>query len=66
MTFLTPDRLLILALAVTVLAADGIRRMRRQRKEGELEPRVFQVFVAVLIAGSALAWSGFVIVWLRS
>lgn len=62
---LTPDRLLILAVAISVMAADGIRRMIRQRKEGELADRPFRIFIAVLVAGVAFTWLGYVVAWLR-
>ncbi|MFW5972377.1 MAG: hypothetical protein ACOCTG_00180 [Bacteroidota bacterium] len=57
---LTADRLLVLAIGVTLLAADGYRRLRKQRREGELEDRPYRIFLAVLVVGTLLTWAGFV------
>lgn len=64
--FFTPERLLVLALAVTLLAADGVRRVRQQRRSDEIDRRTGRVFLAILIAGSVLAWTGFLVVWMRN
>jgi hypothetical protein len=63
--FFTPDRLLVLALAVTLLGADGIRRLWKQAKEGDLEPRAFRIMTSMLVAGLLLSWVGVVLAWLR-
>lgn len=63
--FFTADRLLVLALAVTLLAADGLRRVVRQWNEDELDPRAYRLMVSLLVAGILMSWSGVLLVWLR-
>ncbi len=64
--FFTPERLLILAVVISLMTVDGVRRMLRQRQEGELGKRPFQILVTALGVGTALAWAGFLVVWLGS
>lgn len=63
---LTPDRLLILAVAVSVLAADGIRRALQQRRDETLGRTPFRLFVGVLGLGAALAWLGYALMLVRT
>jgi hypothetical protein len=62
----TPDRLLVLAIAVTLLGADGVRRLWKQSREGDLEPRAFRIITSMLVAGLILSWVGVLLVWLRA
>lgn len=62
--FFTPERLFVLAAAVTLLAADGVRRVRQQRRAEEVDRRTGRVYLAILIAGSVLAWAGFLVLWI--
>ena len=60
------DRLLILAVVVTLIAADGVRRIMQQRREKSIGDLPFRVFLSALIIGVALAWFGLLIVWLQA
>jgi hypothetical protein len=62
---ITWDRLLVFALAVTLLAADGVRRLWKQMKDEDIGPRPFRVMMSGLIAGVLLVWIGVVLMWLR-
>lgn len=64
--FFTPDRLLVLAVVITLIAVDGVRRMLQQRREGGIGELPFRIFLSTLIIGVILAWFGFFLVWLRS
>jgi hypothetical protein len=62
---ITWDRLLVFAIAVTLLAADGVRRLLKQAKDEEISPRPFRVMMSALIAGVLLTWIGVVLMWMR-
>lgn len=62
---ITWDRLLVFAIAVTLLAADGVRRLLKQAKDDEIGPRPFRVMMSALIAGVLLTWIGVVLMWMR-
>jgi hypothetical protein len=63
--FWTPDRLLLIAIVITLISIDGVYRAWRQRKEERIGARLFTAFAVTLIVGSGLAWLGFFLVWLR-
>lgn len=63
--FFTPDRLLVLALAVSLLAADGVRRLWKQSKEEDVEPRALRVLASMLVAGLVLSWVGVFVSYVR-
>lgn len=65
MSHLTPGRLLLVAVVVTLASADGLYRAWRHRAEERIGRRVFLFYAAVLIAGSSLAWAGFLVTWLE-
>jgi hypothetical protein len=65
MSHLTPGRLLLLAVVVTLASADGLYRAWRQRTEERIGRRVFILYAVALVAGSSLAWAGFLVSWLE-
>lgn len=63
-TFWTPDRLLLAAILMTLLAADGIYRVWKQRREEAIGQKLFVFYTSVLTLGSSLTWFGFLLQWL--
>lgn len=63
--FWTPDRLLLIAMVMTLISIDGVYRAWHQRKDERIGPRLFTAYAVVLIVGSGLAWLGFILVWLQ-
>ncbi len=60
----TLDRLLLVAVVMTLISADGIYRAWRQWKEERIGQKLFVTYVSVLALGSSLAWFGFLVEWL--
>ena len=62
--YFTPDRLLLIAVVITLISADGVYRARRQWEEERIGPRLFAGYVGTLALGRTLAWVGFLVEWL--
>ncbi len=62
----TLDRLLLVAVVVSLISLDGLYRAWRQRSEERIGPRLFLFYAATLAAGSTLAWAGFFIEWAKT
>ena len=60
----TPDRLLLIAVVVTLISVDGLYRAWKQREDERIGPRLFVVYASVLALGSSLAWVGFFVAWM--
>jgi hypothetical protein len=60
----TLDRLLLIAVVITLISADGLYRAWHQRLEEKIGQRLFWVYVVSLVSGSTLAWIGFLIRWI--
>jgi hypothetical protein len=58
-TYFTPDRLLLIAVVITLISADGLYRAWIQRGENRIGRRLFTFYATVLGAGTALVWTGF-------
>lgn len=61
---MTADRLLILAIVLTLISIDGGYRAWKQRSHEQIGKRLFYFYMAILLLGSALAWIGFFLRWL--
>ena len=64
MLTLTPGRLLLLAIVVTVACADGAYRLRKRWKADDMGSYTFGVVLALLVLGAGLAWTGVLVEWL--
>ncbi len=64
--YFTTDRLLLIAVVMTLISLDGIYRAWRQRASERIDNRLFVVYVTVLALGSGLAWAGFFQKWMAS
>ena len=62
--YFTLDRLLLIAVVMTLISMDGVYRAWRQRKAEQISPRLFMIYAGALGLGSALAWLGFLTQWL--
>ena len=60
----TLDRLLLVAVVITLISMDGCYRAWQQRKEEKIGVRLFRFYAAMLAAGSGLAWTGFLVEWM--
>lgn len=60
---LTPGRLLLLAIVVTVACADGAYRLWKRRTADDIGPHTFGVVLALLLLGAGLAWTGVLVDW---
>jgi len=60
---LTPDRLLLLAVVVTLISVDGVYRAWLQRADARIGNRLFVFYAAALAVGTGLAWLGFFLRW---
>jgi len=58
MLTLTPGRLLLLAIVVTVACVDGAYRLWKRRAADEVGPYTFGSVLALLVLGAGLAWAG--------
>lgn len=63
MAYLTAERLLIIAIVVTLVCADGAYRAWKQRVDDDIGPRLFVAYIVALVVGGSLAWIGFFIEW---
>lgn len=63
-TFWTPDRLFVAAIVMTLIAADGIYRVWKQRREEQIGQKLFLFYTTTLTFGSCLTWFGFLMQWL--
>lgn len=63
MTYFTPDRLLLIAIIITLISADGVYRAWKQRGDELIGPRLFVTYAGVLALGTALVWVGFIVGW---
>lgn len=57
--YFTPDRLLLIAVIITLISVDGLYRAYRQRNDERIGPRLFAVYAATLGTGTLLVWIGF-------
>jgi hypothetical protein len=62
--YFTLERLLLIAVVITLISADGVYRAWRRRAGDRISPRLFAGYVATLVLGSTLAWAGFLVEWL--
>jgi len=63
MPYFTLDRLLLIAVVITLISADGLYRAWRQRSEDRIGKRLFATYAGVLLLGSSLAWIGVLLEW---
>lgn len=61
----TLDRLLLIAVVISLISADGLYRAWQQRREERIGTRLFWVYSATLVTGSSLAWAGFLAKWME-
>ncbi len=66
MPYWTPERLLMIAVVITLISVDGVYRAWLQRADERIGPRLFVVYTVVLALGSGLVWFGFFVRWLNS
>ena len=57
--YFTPDRLLLIAVVITLISADGLYRAWRQHGEERIDRRLFTFYAVVLGVGTILVWVGF-------
>ncbi len=57
--YLTPDRLLLIAVVVTLISIDGVYRAWLQRADERIGHRLFVFYTTLLAVGSGMAWVGF-------
>ena len=62
--YFTPDRLLLIALVITLVSVDGMRHAWKQRQDGTIGDRLYYGYAAALGLGSTLTWVGFLARWL--
>lgn len=62
--YFTLDRLLIIAVVITLISVDGIYRAWLQRSDERIGARLFLFYAVVLVLGSSLAWVGFLVKWM--
>ena len=60
----TADRLLLVAIVMTLISVDGIYRAWKQHAEEEIGQRLFTFYVVTLGLGSGLTWYGFLVKWM--
>lgn len=60
---MTPDRLLLVAVVVTLISIDGVYRAWLQRADQRISNRLFVFYTVALVVGSGLAWLGFFLRW---
>ena len=60
----TTDRLLLIAVVMTLISVDGIYRAWLQRAEEEIGERLFTFYVTAFALGSGLTWYGFFVKWI--
>jgi hypothetical protein len=65
MTYFTPDRLLLVAVVITLISVDGVYRAWRQWEDERIGKRLFTTYTVLLVVGSGLAWLGFLLEWER-
>ncbi|HEX7069946.1 MAG TPA: hypothetical protein VF190_04030 [Rhodothermales bacterium] len=63
--FFTPDRLLLIAVVITLISVDGLYRAWKQRGEERIGVRLFAFYATALGVGTVLVWTGFFAVLLR-
>ena len=61
----TLDRLLLVAVVITLISLDGVYRAWKQWKEERIGHRLFMTYAVALSFGSGLAWFGFLVEWLE-
>ena len=66
MTYFTLDRLLLIAVVLTLISVDGVYRAWQQRADERISPRLFTLYAVSLGAGSGLAWLGFLLEWMTA
>lgn len=62
----TPERLLLVAVVITLISIDGLYRAWLQRSDERIGSRLFATYTVILVVGSSLAWLGFFIEWFQS
>ena len=62
--YFTPDRLLLVAVVISLISVDGFYRALKQRQSDVIGSRLFAIYVTVLALGTVLVWVGFLSVWL--
>lgn len=61
----TLDRLLLVAVVITLISVDGVYRAWKQWKEERIGRKLFVTYASALAVGSGLAWFGFLVEWLE-
>lgn len=59
----SPQNLLLVALATAFISLDAVRRLQEKRRQGEIGPTGWTVYLALLLAGNLLTWIGFFLRW---
>ncbi len=62
--YFTPDRLLLIAVVISLISADGLYRAWHQRGDNLIGNRLFTFYATVLVLGTVLVWLGFLTAWL--
>jgi hypothetical protein len=57
------ENLLLVALATAFISLDAVRRLQEKRRQGEIGPTGWAVYLALLLAGNLLTWIGFFLRW---
>lgn len=60
----TTDRLLLIAVVMTLISIDGIYRAWKQHDDEQIGSQLFSFYVSTLVFGSGLTWYGFLVKWL--
>ena len=55
----TPDRLLLIAVVITLISVDGFYRAWKQRSAEQIGQRLFTFYAVALTMGILLVWFGF-------
>ncbi|PSQ80868.1 MAG: hypothetical protein BRD45_03255 [Bacteroidetes bacterium QS_8_64_10] len=62
--YFTPDRLLLIAVVMTLISADGLYRAWKQHQDEKIGDRLFAFYAGTLGLGSGMTWIGFLTEWL--
>lgn len=60
----TLERLLMIAVVMTLVCMDGVYRAHKQHREEKISKRLYIGYLIALGAGSGLAWLGVLMKWL--
>ena len=61
--YFTPERLLMIAVVMTLISVDGARRAWQQHEDGTISGRLFVGYVTALSAGSSMTWISYLLTW---